>query len=86
MSGHAFVKQVDVLSRAVEISADGPGLQKFAPHFLYAALNRGVFCFGAIFSGTERRKTQPGFTAFLEGALRPLLRRGTIGEFGKLNS
>jgi hypothetical protein len=47
-SGHVLARQVDVLSRAVEISADGPGLQKFAPHFLYATANRGVFCFGAI--------------------------------------
>jgi hypothetical protein len=30
-SGHELVWQVDVLSRAVEISADGLGLPKFAP-------------------------------------------------------
>ncbi len=83
MSGRAFVKQVDVLSRAVEISADGPGLQKFAPHFLYAAGIEESFALGQFL---RHRETQPGFTGFLEGALRPLLRRGTIGEFGKLNS
>ena len=57
MSGDEFVRQVDVLSRAVEISVEGPGLRKFAPHFLYAVPNRGVFRFGAI-SSTRRDATE----------------------------
>jgi hypothetical protein len=75
------------LSRAVEISADRPGLQKFAPHFLYATLNPGVFCFGAISPAQKdaRRKTQPGFTGFLEGALRSLFRSGHDLEIRETN-
>lgn len=46
--GSEFVRQVDVLSTAVEISVEGPGLRKFAPHFLYAVAHRGVFCFAPI--------------------------------------
>ena len=59
-SGHELVRQVDVLSRAVEISVDGPGLRKFTPYFLYAALNRGVFCFGAI-SPAQKQRHATGF-------------------------
>jgi hypothetical protein len=58
--GNESVRQVDVLSRAVEISADRPRLQKFAPHFLYATLNRGVFCFGAI-SPAQKQRHATGF-------------------------
>ena len=56
------VRQVDVLSRAVEISADGPGLQKFAPHFRHTwRRTEESFALGH-FSGTERRnRVSPAF-------------------------
>jgi hypothetical protein len=54
--GNESVRQVDVLSGAVQISVDASGLQEFTPHFLYAALNRGVFCFGAMYPAQRRNR------------------------------
>jgi hypothetical protein len=35
--GDEMLQQVDVLSSAVKISVEGPGLREFAPQCLYAA-------------------------------------------------
>lgn len=54
---HELEKQVDVLSRAVEISTDGPELQESAPHFLRRADPRGLLLWGK-FLRTQRDATE----------------------------
>ena len=60
--GHEFVRQVDVLSRAVEISAEGPGSRSSRRIFSTRRRTRGVFCFGAKFLRHRRRnQVSPDF-------------------------
>jgi len=76
--GFEYARQVDVLSRAVD-ERRRSRLRKFTQHFLYAALNRGVFRFGAISPAQRRNRVS---LAFSRGTLR--LFGATIGEAGKL--
>jgi CspA family cold shock protein len=67
MAGHEFVRQVDVLSRAVEISADRQAPEVCAALSSCVAEPRSLLLWGNFFR-TERRDR--GSPAFLEGALR----------------
>jgi hypothetical protein len=82
------VRQVDVLSRAVEISADGPGLQKFTPHFsLRDAELKESFALEQFLRHRNRNRikdTQPGSTESPEGALRRCFVGATITRSGEL--
>jgi hypothetical protein len=78
----AFARQVDVLSRAVEISADGRAPEVRAAFSSRVAEPKESFALGANFFRTRTERRNRVSPARLEGALR--LRGATIGRSGKL--
>jgi hypothetical protein len=73
LPGHELANQVDVLSRAVEISADGRAPEVRAAFSSRAAEPRSLLLWGKVSSAQAQRDTT-AFTGFLEGAFRSLVR------------